>query len=138
MIFIVYFFFFSSRRRHTRCALVTGVQTCALPICSQRAITAGSNGLSAGALAKRRKYHEESTKVSSVSVSRNASPPHDGQLVCFHVGCRSSGLPGTEKSASSGSTIGSWPFGTGTRPPPGQWRKGGDVPKKRRREAPQR
>src|SRR3546814_6139307 len=36
--FIIYvdvmtFFFFSSRRRHTRCALVTGVQTCALPIC---------------------------------------------------------------------------------------------------------
>src|SRR3546814_6914192 len=28
-------FFFSSRRRHTRCALVTGVQTCALPICSE-------------------------------------------------------------------------------------------------------
>src|SRR3546814_11494239 len=26
------FFFFSIRRRHTRCALVTGVQTCALPI----------------------------------------------------------------------------------------------------------
>src|SRR3546814_18792828 len=29
------FFFFSSRRRHTRCALVTGVQTCALPISYQ-------------------------------------------------------------------------------------------------------
>src|SRR3546814_1424030 len=29
-------FFFSSRRRHTRCALVTGVQTCALPILSER------------------------------------------------------------------------------------------------------
>src|SRR3546814_4444626 len=28
----VYVFFFSSRRRHTSCALVTGVQTCALPI----------------------------------------------------------------------------------------------------------
>src|SRR3546814_4446041 len=27
--------FFSSRRRHTRCALVTGVQTCALPISPQ-------------------------------------------------------------------------------------------------------
>src|SRR3546814_20390820 len=27
------YFFFSSRRRHTRCALLTGVQTCALPIC---------------------------------------------------------------------------------------------------------
>src|SRR3546814_10312102 len=26
-------FFFSSRRRHTICALVTGVQTCSLPIC---------------------------------------------------------------------------------------------------------
>src|SRR3546814_1473120 len=26
------YFFVSSRRRHTRCALVTGVQTCALPI----------------------------------------------------------------------------------------------------------
>src|SRR3546814_8659848 len=31
-IFDLFFFFFSSRRRHTRCALVTGVQTCALPI----------------------------------------------------------------------------------------------------------
>src|SRR3546814_9331152 len=29
-----FIFFFSSRRRHTRCALVTGVQTCALPIFS--------------------------------------------------------------------------------------------------------
>src|SRR3546814_4692114 len=29
---MVFLFFFSSRRRHTRCALVTGVQTCALPI----------------------------------------------------------------------------------------------------------
>src|SRR3546814_2245320 len=32
--FLSVFLFFSSRRRHTRCALVTGVQTCALPICS--------------------------------------------------------------------------------------------------------
>src|SRR3546814_5064121 len=46
-------FFFSSRRRHTSCALVTGVQTCALPICicelglagfaSMRALTSGYN-----------------------------------------------------------------------------------------------
>src|SRR3546814_18873563 len=41
-------FFFSSRRRHTRCALVTGVQTCALPIFGQDMILefpgqAGSN-----------------------------------------------------------------------------------------------
>src|SRR3546814_5621753 len=32
MLRIFHLFFFSSRRRHTRCALVTGVQTCALPI----------------------------------------------------------------------------------------------------------
>src|SRR3546814_5548145 len=32
-VYLCLFFFFSSRRRHTRCALVTGVQTCALPIC---------------------------------------------------------------------------------------------------------
>src|SRR3546814_19963016 len=33
---MLFFFFFSSRRRHTRCALVTGVQTCALPISPAR------------------------------------------------------------------------------------------------------
>src|SRR3546814_2647411 len=34
-VLFLFFFFFSSRRRHTRCALVTGVQTCALPICAR-------------------------------------------------------------------------------------------------------
>src|SRR3546814_2106914 len=33
---LLLFFFFSSRRRHTICALVTGVQTCALPIFRDR------------------------------------------------------------------------------------------------------
>src|SRR3546814_2308239 len=33
-------FFFSSRRRHSRCALVTGVQTCALPICGRTMVRA--------------------------------------------------------------------------------------------------
>src|SRR3546814_6212142 len=33
MILMMSVVFFSSRRRHTSCALVTGVQTCALPIC---------------------------------------------------------------------------------------------------------
>src|SRR3546814_959536 len=36
--YVLYYFFFSSRRRHTRCALVTGVQTCALPIYPGRAL----------------------------------------------------------------------------------------------------
>src|SRR3546814_9906485 len=37
---MVFAFFFSSRRRHTRCALVTGVQTCALPISAAAAAAA--------------------------------------------------------------------------------------------------
>src|SRR3546814_8854986 len=36
----LFVFFFSSRRRHTRCALVTGVQTCALPICGRGSLAA--------------------------------------------------------------------------------------------------
>src|SRR3546814_8519546 len=46
----VVLFFFSSRRRHTRCALVTGVQTCALPIfaASQNASVAKSGAAIAG------------------------------------------------------------------------------------------
>src|SRR3546814_2128045 len=38
-------FFFSSRRRHTRCALVTGVQTCALPISAPTATMASNGGV---------------------------------------------------------------------------------------------
>src|SRR3546814_4815204 len=38
----VLFFFVSSRRRHTRCALVTGVQTCALPISASGEIPQGA------------------------------------------------------------------------------------------------
>src|SRR3546814_14078004 len=38
------FFFFSSRRRHTRCALVTGVQTCALPLYLEIAVPVVAEG----------------------------------------------------------------------------------------------
>src|SRR3546814_3380214 len=41
-VMVVVCFFFSSRRRHTRCALVTGVQTCALPIFSLQALPSTS------------------------------------------------------------------------------------------------
>src|SRR3546814_8685138 len=44
MIFCLCFFFFSSRRRHTRCALVTGVQTCALPISVVGLLSSGQRG----------------------------------------------------------------------------------------------
>src|SRR3546814_8592561 len=48
IIFVIMYslFVFSSRRRHTRCALVTGVQTCALPISSD-AETSGEDTISA-------------------------------------------------------------------------------------------
>src|SRR3546814_6439301 len=42
--YFVFIFFFSSRRRHTRCALVTGVQTCALPIYKGLAAVVGYAG----------------------------------------------------------------------------------------------
>src|SRR3546814_19760334 len=41
----MFVFFFSSRRRHTRCALVTGVQTCALPICDAGGPLSGPNSI---------------------------------------------------------------------------------------------
>src|SRR3546814_21010103 len=46
-------FFFSSRRRHTRCALVTGVQTCALPIWRRRSHGRGSSPPRSSLLARR-------------------------------------------------------------------------------------
>src|SRR3546814_3292280 len=48
---VMFFFFFSSRRRHTRCALVTGVQTCALPISPRRAVVGWDSGRLAMVLA---------------------------------------------------------------------------------------
>src|SRR3546814_12010151 len=56
------FFFFSSRRRHTRCALVTGVQTCALPI-------------SAGAPCPRR-GGSAAPEQQAISEGRPAGGPH--------------------------------------------------------------
>src|SRR3546814_3860797 len=59
LVFDMCFFFFSSRRRHTRCALVTGVQTCALPIWR------GARALRRGGGAERRAH-------------RLADPPRHG------------------------------------------------------------
>src|SRR3546814_7320549 len=58
--FLISSFFFSSRRRHTRCALVTGVQTCALPISARQpcnhARCRGSGAGRKGDLARRRRH----------------------------------------------------------------------------------
>src|SRR3546814_17136146 len=63
MFFIL--FFFSSRRRHTRCALVTGVQTCALPISPAHPLRRP-----AGVLQRRRR---------AVAVRRRAGGPVPGE-----------------------------------------------------------
>src|SRR3546814_10777225 len=47
-LFLFSVFLFSGRRRHTRCALVTGVQTCALPILRLAALDPVTADLSAG------------------------------------------------------------------------------------------
>src|SRR3546814_5537545 len=57
MLFYMLFFFFSSRRRHTRCALVTGVQTCALPILNMAASPARGLKLTLGGAYTDARYH---------------------------------------------------------------------------------
>src|SRR3546814_1949124 len=54
-------FFFSSRRRHTRCALVTGVQTCALPICAD--VPAGARGIGRPAMNAPQPAHRSTSAV---------------------------------------------------------------------------
>ena len=77
----------------------------------QWAASSGSKGSpSSCALVYRRKYQEESMKVSRVSVSRSASRPQRGHWVWYQ--------PGLSARArfSGGSTTGSCSSGTGTRP----------------------
>src|SRR3546814_10981123 len=79
---IVFFFFFSSRRRHTRCALVTGVQTCALPICPDgggddvKAEQGESGAFEQGCTGAPRERHSRPTKADRVlgGVSEEVEP----------------------------------------------------------------
>src|SRR5262245_43171411 len=88
---------------------------------SQRSATEFTVGVLACGVVKRAKYHDESTKVSMVSVSRTDFSPQIGQGTCFQVGWWSSGLPGRSKVTSSGSLTGRSFSGTGTTPWVGQW-----------------
>src|SRR3546814_3556977 len=53
------FFFFSSRRRHTRCELVTGVQTFVLPICSLDGYTSGDLNVVGGLRGKANDVYQD-------------------------------------------------------------------------------
>src|SRR3546814_1928227 len=69
------FFFFSSRSRHTRCALVTGVQTCALPC--------WTNGSDVDELATALALHQGQTGSDAVEYATNVDVDHTVPLVNF-------------------------------------------------------
>src|SRR3546814_2364871 len=81
------FFFFSSRRRHTRCALVTGVQTCALPISPFREWPASISPELRAALA-----------VEGAAAIREAVMPAHAKLLAF---LRDEYIPGARKSLAA-------------------------------------
>src|SRR3546814_5251837 len=84
-----YYFFFSSRRRHTRCALVTGVQTCALPIFHSGLVASRAVDHRTPRLAVRVKSGDPAgTRVGSGGESRQ----HDG--IRYVPPCSGRGWPG--------------------------------------------
>src|SRR3546814_7510164 len=74
---VFFVFFFSSRRRHTRCALVTGVQTCALPISTAAGQYAEDRGIfpAAGNLPQLASHSGQSqwTRTTAMTSTRTVS-----------------------------------------------------------------
>src|SRR3546814_1805226 len=106
------FFFFSSRRRHTRCALVTGVQTCALPIyaaaasAEQKALALSAVGVAVIEVAK------GSDGTWSVKAGSKYNKRHTGNDT-YRVGGPASGiLPSTIKGTLNNCSSGRTPWGT--------------------------
>src|SRR6185295_9960156 len=83
-----------------------------------RAVMLESNGrFSLRGSQYRKKYHDESTNVSIVSVSRRAGRSHFGHVVFTNPATPTSGdSPVPVKSAVSGNSTGNWSIGTGTMP----------------------
>src|SRR3546814_3649953 len=77
-------FFFSSRRRHTRCALVTGVQTCALPISPPEmptrllVIGSGAIGIEFASF-----YNDMGAEVTVVEMLDRVVPVEDADVSAF-------------------------------------------------------
>src|SRR3546814_3121775 len=69
-------FFFSSRRRHTRCALVTGVQTCALPIYGEQTEDSMPRGWAFGWATPRRRYGLHAKRSNHERLPDVRSAPH--------------------------------------------------------------
>src|SRR3546814_3273887 len=80
-------FFFSSRRRHTRCALVTGVQTCALPIYTKAQLGAFMQEVQSGNMSAHQLIgHAESLLLALDAVTRELDEtlPHALGRIAAH------------------------------------------------------
>src|SRR3546814_12818537 len=89
----MFVFFFSSRRRHTRCALVTGVQTCALPIFARCAVMLRTNDSVVDRIVEsihvcfprthlalpRKRHSKISTNVSATHCPSDSNLPHPSE-----------------------------------------------------------
>src|SRR3546814_14471745 len=86
MLVFYIFFFFSSRRRHTRCALVTGVQTCALPI----SITGVALAAGFGSLRRFNATFKEAYRMAPRDLRRRptARHAHAGEHLTLRLGYR--------------------------------------------------
>src|SRR3546814_4264751 len=78
--------FFSSRRRHTRCALVTGVQTCALPILGERCAGSEAAGHDGGKGKGKACVHR--------SILGEKGKNRDGAVMPLHLSLRREPQPG--------------------------------------------
>src|SRR3546814_3458645 len=107
-----YFVIFSSRRRHTRCALVTGVQTCALPIFQRKPELGGimppeSVDFLLADFGRFRQVEHAMYPIAPVGVEAPADLPefghgergHDGSFIVAKRRRRSGGKPGGSRSA---------------------------------------
>src|SRR3546814_6109249 len=81
-IWLCFFFFFSSRRRHTICALVTGVQTCALPIWQLR--LEGMLAPAAGGLVASLPWRLDATTTATGPLPAGMEVAAEGRLTLDH------------------------------------------------------
>src|SRR3546814_4196644 len=120
LVYLHVLFFFSSRRRHTRCALVTGVQTCALPIYQDQPIPHGGKIRLSGKgvervrsrpwtvhiLVNAREHVVGPGTISFEELVALAFPqPPTGPQVCFTVSYRKGPPPRPEGSLLPGQSV---------------------------------
>src|SRR3546814_1758662 len=104
-------FFVSSRRRHTRCALVTGVQTCALPICAADAaaiVREQTEAWQGGREPQLQPIDSIAAKPSAPTTGRPATdgrlsivPPSGAQAQASHSGASAGGAGSALRAALS-------------------------------------